>query len=86
MVDQQTLAKFLTLSAAEYQRIGFTQDDLSYLGSGAELTEERLAAGIEELRRVPTGIGAQGYFALHGVDFAARKREIARQRSLPDSP
>ena len=73
--DKESLiAEYLPLCAAEYQRIGFTPEDFRYLASGGELTRERFETALDELRRVPSGIGADAYFALQGVDFAALKR------------
>ena len=35
------------------------------------------ASWNEEMRRVPSGIGAQAYFARYGIDFRTLTREIA---------
>ena len=81
MDDQAALiAEYLPLVEAELQRIGFTEDDLRYLGSGGEFTRSGLEAHLVELRAIPTGIGAVAYYARQGVDFAAIKRE-ADQRA-----
>ena len=77
MDNQATLiAHYLPLVIAELQRIGFTDDDLGYLGSGGEFTRIGLDAQLAELREIPSGIGAIDYYARHGVDFAAIKREV----------
>lgn len=73
------IAHYLPLVNAELQRIGFTEDDLGYLGSGGEFTRAALEAHLAELRAIPSGIGAIAYYARYGVDFAAIKRE-ANQR------
>ena len=75
------VGEFLPLCIAEYERIGFTREDFRYLASGGELTRERFEAALDELRRVPSGIGADAYFARLGVDFAALKRAAAQAES-----
>ncbi|HXT18914.1 MAG TPA: hypothetical protein VN706_25030 [Gemmatimonadaceae bacterium] len=69
--------RYMPLITAEYLRIGFTEDDFRYLGSGGALTEERFEEALRDLRSTPSGIGAQGYYARHGMDFAAMKAEVA---------
>jgi mRNA interferase HicA len=77
MTDREALvAHYVPLLTAELQRIGFTDDDLRYLGSGGELSQARFEAELAELRGIPSGIGAEAYFARVGVDFAAIKREV----------
>ena len=79
MADKESLiAEYLPLCMAEYRRIGFTPEDFRYLASGGELTRERFEAALDDLRGVPSGIGADAYFARQGVDFAALKRAAAR--------
>jgi len=76
-MDDQTstlIAQYLPLVNAELQRIGFTEDDFRYLGSGGEFTRAGLEAHLAELRDIPSGIGAIAYYARYGVDFAAIKR------------
>lgn len=87
-MDDQTalLAHYLPLINAEFQRIGFTEDDFRYLGSGGELTRARLEAHLAELREIPSGIGAIAYFVRYGVDFAALKREADERASQWDAP
>lgn len=77
------LAYYLPLVNAELQRIGFTEDDLRYLGSGGqgEVTRADLEAHLAELREIPSGIGAVAYYARYGVDFAAIKREADERPS-----
>ena len=76
MDDRSALiAEYLTLVNAELLRIGFTEDDLRYLGSGGELTRAALETQLADLRRIPSGIGAQAYFLRYGVDFAAVKQD-----------
>jgi hypothetical protein len=67
------------------RRIGFTDDDLRYLGSGGPLSEPELEAHLAELRGVPSGIGAQAYLARFGVDLAAVKRDAARRQDAGPS-
>jgi outer membrane protease len=77
MDDQGVLIMhYLPLVNAELQRIGFTEDDFSYLGSGGEFTRTGLEAHLAELRDIPSGIGAIAYYARYGVDFAAIKRQV----------
>ena len=82
-MDEQAglLAQYLPLVNAELQRTGFTADDLRYLGSGGEFTRAALEAHLADLRAVPSGIGAVAYYARHGVDFAAIKREADQRAS-----
>lgn len=82
-MDDQTalIAHYLPLVDAELQRIGFTEDDFRYLGSGGEFTRTGLEAHLTELREVPSGIGAIAYYARLGVDFAAIKRQADEQAS-----
>ena len=75
------LARYLPFVDAELVRIGFTEDDFRYLGSGGELTREALDAHLAELRAIPTGVGANAYFARYGVDFARLKHDSARLAS-----
>lgn len=76
MDDQVALlAHYLPLVNAELQRIGFTEDDFRYVGSGGEFTRAGLEAHLAELREIPSGIGAIAYYAQYGVDFTAFKRE-----------
>ena len=77
MTDEEKalLAQYLPLVNAELLRIGFTEDDFRYLGSGGELTREGLEGQIVELRNIPSGIGPNAFFARYGVDFAAVKRD-----------
>ena len=76
MQNKTTLiAEYLPLVNAELRRIGFTDDDFRYLGSGGEITRERFERNLAELREIPSGIGAIAYYARYGVDFAALKRE-----------
>ena len=70
------IAHYLPLVNAELQRIGFTEDDFGYLGSGGEVTRVAMEAHLAELREIPSGIGAIAYYARIGVDFAAIKREV----------
>jgi hypothetical protein len=82
MVDKESLiAEYFPQCAAEYVRIGFTPEDFRYLASGGELTRERFEAALEQLRSVPSGIGADAYFARLGVDFAGVKRAAAQAES-----
>lgn len=81
MIEDSTLvARYVPLFAAEYERIGLTENDLRYLASDGELSEHGLAAALERLRGVPSGIGAQAYFARYGVDFEALKHGIGERR------
>ena len=73
--EEALVAHYLPLVNAELLRIGFTEDDFRYLGSGGELTRERFEAHLVELRSIPSGIGANAFFARLGVDFAAIKRD-----------
>jgi hypothetical protein len=41
------------------------------------VTREAFEADLERLRSIPSGIGANAYFARYGVDFAAIKRMSA---------
>jgi hypothetical protein len=76
------VARYLPLVNAEIQRIGFTDDDFGYLGSGGEaFTRADLEAYLNALRQIPSGIGAIAYYARQGVDFAAIKREVDEQIS-----
>ena len=75
MTDPDLCAYFLPLVGAELIRIGFTEEDFRYLGSGGDLTHEQLEVHLAELRATPSGIGADAYFARLGVDFAALKRQ-----------
>jgi hypothetical protein len=77
-MDEQAalLARYLPLVNAELQRIGFTEDDFRYFGSGGEFTPAGLEAHLAELREIPSGIGAIAYYARYGVDFAAIKRDV----------
>ena len=76
MADQEAIiAQYLPLVNAELVRIGFTDDDFRYLGSGGEFTAEGLDAHLAELREIPSGIGASAFFAGYGVDFAAIKQD-----------
>ena len=85
MTDQDALAaEYLPLVNAELTRIGFTEDDLRHLGSGGEFAREDLEAHLAELRRIPSNIGADAYFARYGVDFAAIKRDSSSP--APDAP
>ena len=82
MDDQESLvAEFWPLCLTEYQRIGFTADDFRYLASGGQLTRARFEAALDDLRGVPSGIGAYAYFASCGVDFQALKRAAASAAS-----
>jgi hypothetical protein len=82
MTDKESLiAEYLPLCMAEYERIGFTPEDFRYLASGGELTRERFEAALHDLRHVPSGIGADAYFARQGVDFAALKRAAVQAES-----
>lgn len=77
------ISHYLPVVNAELQRIGFTEDDLRYLGSGGELTRDGLEAQLAELRQIPSNIGANAYFAHYGIDFAAVKRDPSC--GLPDT-
>jgi hypothetical protein len=82
MDDLEALvAEYLPLCAAEYHRIGFQPEDFRYLASGGELTRSRFEATLDALRRVPSGIGAEAYFASRGIDFGALKRAAAQTES-----
>lgn len=79
MDDRSALiTEYLLLVNAELQRIGFTEDDFRYLGSGGELTRDALETQLAVLRKIPSGIGAQAYFARFGVDLAAVTRDSSR--------
>jgi len=79
MDDRSALiVEYLPLVVAELQRIGFTEDDFRYLGSGGDVTRDGLETQLAELRNIPSDIGAQAYFARYGVDFAAVKRDSSR--------
>ena len=82
-MDEQAalIAHYLPLVNAELKRIGFTEDDFRYLGSGGEFTRAGLEAHLAELREISSGIGAVAYYARHGVDFAAIKREAEERAS-----
>ena len=82
-MDEQPalIAHYLPLVDAELQRIGFTEDDFLYLGSGGKFTRAALEAHLAELREIPSGIGATAYYARVGVDFAAIKREVDERAS-----
>lgn len=80
---QRLLAEYLPLVDAELVRIGFTEDDFRYFGSGGERSREELEAYLAGLRLIPAGIGANAYFARYGIDFAALQRDAARWGSLP---
>ena len=86
MADLESLlAQYSPLIKAEFQRIGFTDDDFRYLASGDAITEPGLQAQLAELRAVPSGLGAQAYFAQFGIDFDAVKRDAARRyEARPD--
>lgn len=73
--DKALIAEYLPLINAEYSRIGLTDDDMGYLGSGGPITRERFEAALAKLRAIPSGIGANAYFARCGIDFEALKRE-----------
>ena len=82
MDDQVALLSYyLPLVHAELQRIGFTEDDFRYLGSGGEFTRAGVEAHLAELREIASGIGAIAYYARYGVDFAALKRETDERAS-----
>ena len=82
MEDQAALVThYLPLVNAELQRIGFTEDDFRYLGSGGNFTRAGLEAHLAELRAIPSGIGANAYYAQYGVDFAALKRDADERAS-----
>ena len=75
MDDQESLIEeFWPACVLEYQRIGFTTNDFRYLAAGGELTRARFEAALEDLRRVPSGIGADAYFASRGLNFGALRR------------
>ena len=76
MTDKEALsAEYLPRVNAELRRIGFTDEDFAYLGSGGELTRDALEAQLADLRSIPSHIGAIAYFARLGVDLAALKRD-----------
>ena len=75
------LTHYLPLVHAELRRIGFTEADFRYLGSGGDFTRAGLEAHLTELREIPSGIGAIAYYARYGVDFAALKRETDERAS-----
>lgn len=75
------IAHYHPLVTSELQRIGFTDDDFRYLGSGGEFTRAALDAHLAELREIPSGIGATAYYARLGVDFAAIKRWVDERAS-----
>lgn len=79
--NHELLATYLPLLDAEYRRIGFTDDDLRYLGSGGEISGESLERALSQLRTVASGIGAQAYFAQLGVDLDAIKYEARHPSS-----
>ena len=82
MEDQAALiAHYLPLLNAELRRIGFTDDDLRHLGSGGNFTRAGMEAHLAELRAIPSGIGANAYYAQYGVDFATLKREADERAS-----
>ena len=82
-MDEQAalIAHYLPLVNAELQRIGFTEDDFGYLGSGGELTRTGLEAHLTELREIPSGIGAIAYYARYGVDIQAIRQQADEQTS-----
>jgi hypothetical protein len=87
MTDDQTLlAQYQPLIDAELARIGFAEDDFRYLGSGGTFTRDALEAHLTDLRRIPSDIGAQAYFARYGVDFAKMKRDSSSPPTLPAPP
>jgi hypothetical protein len=57
-------------------RMAFTPADFRYLGSGGSLSAEQFEAELADLTTIPSGIGAQAYYARWGVDFAALVRDI----------
>ena len=82
MADQDMLfAHYLPLVNAELVRIGFTEDDFRYLGSGGKFTAEELDTHLADLRQIPSGIGANAFFARYGVDFAAIKQDSSSATS-----
>lgn len=84
LVDEATFADYWAKISAEQARIGFTAEDYRYLGSGGgPITLESLQAALADLRATPSGIGARGYYARHGVDFEALVRETQRHEADP---
>ena len=75
------ITHYLPLITTELQRIGVTEEDFGYLGSGGEFTRAGMEAQLAELREILSGIGAIAYYARHGVDFAAIKREVDERTS-----
>lgn len=69
--EAELVARYMPLIDAEKRRIGFTAEDFRYLGSGGPITQERFETRLAELRQIPSGIGAIGYYARYGVDWAA---------------
>ena len=85
--DDGLVAQYLPMVNAELLRIGFTEDDFRYLGSGGgKLTRQRFEDSLAELRTIPSGIGANAYFARYGVDFAAIKRDSSEPPPLTAPP
>lgn len=77
----ELVARYLPLIDAEMRRIGFTDEDLSYLGSGGTLTQELCEKHLADLRQIPSHIGAIAYYAKYSVDFAAIERDVDRMRN-----
>ena len=76
--EEALVAQYMPLVNAELTRIGFTDDDFRYLGSGGTFTRHGLEAQLVELRNIPSAIGANAFFARYGVDFTAVKRDSSR--------
>jgi hypothetical protein len=79
MSDHERLFEaFLPRILAEFRRIGFTEEDLRFLGFGfdpAAASEAAYLAALADLQTVPTGLGADAFCAQSGIDLAELKRE-----------
>lgn len=53
----------------EYLRIGFTEEELRHMASGAEPDEAALREELERLRAIPSGIGAEEYHRREGLNY-----------------
>ena len=91
MTDHERLFdEFQPRILAELRRIGFTEEDLRFLGFGLDpsvASEAAYRAVLADLQTVPTGLGADAFCVQSGIDLAEVKREAyGTLRSRSEQP
>ena len=73
----------------EHLRIGFTPDEMGLLAYDELPNEQTMMAILEEMRSVPSGIGARNYYLRYSADVSSwdeAVRDLKERRDQGQGP